>query len=155
MTEEGFCSYNCRSREGEFASKPEVEVLADIPAELPLVWADKDRLRQVLFNLLNNAAKFTVRGQVRLVARSVEGEEVEVRVEDSGIGVDRVELSKIFEKFYQSQGADGLSDKPVGTGLGLAICSQIVEHYGGRIWAESDPGQGSVFVVRLPTMAGA
>ena len=141
--------------QGEFASKPEVEVFADIPAELPLVWADKDRLRQVLFNLLNNAAKFTVRGQVRLVARSVEGEEVEVRVEDSGIGVDRVELSKIFEKFYQSQGADGLSDKPVGTGLGLAICSQIVEHYGGRIWAESDPGQGSVFVVRLPTMAGA
>lgn len=137
---------------GEFAMKPGVEALADIPAELPRVWAEKDRIHQVLFNLLNNAAKFTTKGYVRLVGRAVEGDELEIRVEDTGIGLPREELSKVFDKFYQAQGGDELRDKPVGTGLGLAICAQIVTHYEGRIWAESTVGVGSAFVLRLPTM---
>jgi Na+/proline symporter/nitrogen-specific signal transduction histidine kinase len=126
-----------------------ITLALDLPAEpLPTLRADPDRLLQVLLNLLSNAAKFTPAGQGRIVL-TVRGDEqgATVTVADNGPGVPAHERSLVFEKFRQ--GGDGLN-RPQGTGLGLPICRQIVEHYGGRIWLRSDPGQGATFGYTLP-----
>jgi signal transduction histidine kinase len=107
------------------------------------VVADPVRLRQILYNLLNNGAKFTkARGQVRVDAHG-DGEFVRVTVSDTGLGIPAEECQRIFDKFYQ------VGFTPVGvregTGLGLAICRQLVEMQGGKIWAESEVGRGSRF----------
>jgi PAS domain S-box-containing protein len=113
------------------------------------VVADPVRLRQILYNLLNNGAKFTkARGQVRVDAHG-DGEFVRVTVSDTGLGIPAEECQRIFDKFYQ------VGFTPVGvregTGLGLAICRQLVEMQGGKIWAESEVGRGSRFHFTLPT----
>ncbi len=141
---------NVRSIQGLFSDKPQVSLETHIPGLLPTVRADADRISQVTLNLLNNAAKFTQQGHVRLTARTVFENWLEVRVEDTGQGVSKADLEHIFEKFYQTGQTNQDSDKPKGTGLGLAICRQIIEHYGGRVWAESAPGAGSVFIFQLP-----
>ncbi|ACB32511.1 histidine kinase [Leptothrix cholodnii SP-6] len=126
----------------------------DLPAEpLPTLRADPDRLLQVLLNLLSNAAKFTPAGAGRIVL-TVRGDAqgATVTVADNGPGVPAHEQALVFEKFRQ--GGDGLN-RPQGTGLGLPICRQIVEHYGGRIWLRSDPGQGATFGYTLPWTAAA
>jgi PAS domain S-box-containing protein len=120
------------------------------PRSLGFVRMDRARLHQVVINLLDNAVKFTHQGTVALRASNKEAGWVEIRVEDSGVGIPKEELEAIFDKFYQTQSPDGLSDKPLGTGLGLTICRRIVERYHGRIWVESEPGRGSTFIVRLP-----
>jgi len=146
----GLLEENARSVQGLFAGKPGVTLETHIPKSLPTTRADADRIIQVTHNLLNNAAKFTESGHVRLIARTVFGNWLEVRVEDTGPGICKEDLEHIFEKFYQTGQRNQDSDKPKGTGLGLAICRQIIEHYGGRIWAESAPGAGSVFIFQLP-----
>ncbi len=122
-------------------------------APLPTLRADPDRLLQVLLNLLSNAAKFVPAGAGRIVL-TVRGDAqgATVTVADNGPGVPAHERSLVFEKFRQ--GGDGLN-RPQGTGLGLPICRQIVEHYGGRIWLQSDPGQGATFGYTLPWTAAA
>jgi signal transduction histidine kinase len=139
--------------QGQFASKPELELRSDIPGGLPSVYVDPDRITQVAINLLNNAAKFTEQGSVTLRAMPDGHNWVNIQVEDTGSGIPEEELERIFDKFYQSQQHDELSDKPLGTGLGLAICRQIVEHYGGRIWASSAEGRGSTFTFSLPVQS--
>jgi signal transduction histidine kinase len=124
----------------------------DIAADLPPIYADKDRLQQVIANLLNNALKFTPRGSIELSARR-EGDDVLISVSDSGIGVATEDQERIFDKFQQVGAM--LTDKPRGTGLGLSICREIIEHHEGRIWIESEPGQGSRFSVALPSAAKA
>lgn len=111
--------------------------------------ADPDRIEQVFINLLNNAIKFTEQGTIR-VAVSVSQTSVEVTVSDSGTGISPEQQTKIFDRFHQVISPDTRRNKPTGTGLGLAICKQIVEHYKGRIWVESEPGKGSSFHVLLP-----
>jgi signal transduction histidine kinase/CheY-like chemotaxis protein len=119
----------------------------EVPQELPPLYADPTRIRQVLLNLLNNAARFTERGgiTVRAFARS---DEVEVVVEDTGVGIPPDQLKDIFSEFYQIDGS--LRRKYGGTGLGLAICREFVSLHGGRIWAESEVGKGSTFHFTLP-----
>lgn len=136
---------------GQFAVKPELELKADIPDSLPRLNADPDRIQQVLFNLINNAVKFTDTGYVQVQARTTADHHVQISVQDTGMGVAPGEREKIFDKFYQSPTHDPLSNKPVGTGLGLAISRQIVERYKGRIWAESEPGSGATFTIKIPT----
>jgi signal transduction histidine kinase len=119
----------------------------DLGEPLPLVASDPDRMRQVINNLLDNAIKFTEQGRIRLATRAVDGE-VRLLVADSGQGIPREDLERIFDRFHQ--GGTTRSGKPRGIGLGLSICSEIVRRSGGRIWAESMPGQGSTFVVALP-----
>jgi len=106
------------------------------------------RLRQILYNLLSNGAKFTQPGGEVLVDAVVEGNTVRITVSDTGIGIVPEERTQIFEKFYQV----GLTPIGVreGTGLGLAICKQLVEMQNGTIWVESEPGQGSTFHFTLP-----
>lgn len=119
----------------------------DLPEELPLIQADRDRLIQVLINLLSNAAKFTEKGSVTVKARR-QGEEILVSVTDTGIGIAPADQAKVFEKFKQA--GDTLTDKPQGAGLGLPICQEIVEHHGGQLWLESAVGQGSTFFFTIP-----
>jgi signal transduction histidine kinase len=126
----------------------------DLGAEdgLPAVYADRDRLLQVLGNLLHNALKFTIRGSVGLAAYHA-GQEVHIAVSDSGVGVPAAERESIFDKFHQAGRAP--EGKAPGTGLGLAICRQIVEHHGGRVWVTPAPRGGSVFTVALPALPAA
>jgi PAS domain S-box-containing protein len=118
-----------------------------VEGRLPEVTGDKDRLIQVLVNLVSNALKFTDQGSVTCRART-EGHYVIIDVTDTGIGIPESEQHKVFEKFNQI--GVTLTNKPKGTGLGLAICKHIVESHGGRIFFVSKPGAGSTFTFTLP-----
>jgi Na+/proline symporter/nitrogen-specific signal transduction histidine kinase len=118
-------------------------------AKVPSVLADRDRVMQVMLNLLSNAVKFCPEGTGRVEVRlSEERGNVRIDVQDNGVGISREHLGVIFEKFRQV--GDTLTDKPAGTGLGLAICRQIIDHLGGRLSVESEPGRGSTFTFTLP-----
>jgi signal transduction histidine kinase len=124
----------------------------EVEHNLPAVYGDRDRLRQVISNLLGNASKFTAEGGIRLCAGR-QGEEVLVRVVDTGIGIHRDDHARVFEKFQQLGAV--LTNKPRGTGLGLSICRQIVEFHSGRIWVDSNLGTGSTFGFALPSLKPA
>jgi len=125
--------------------------LPDQPATLP---ADRDRLMQVMVNLLSNATKYAPAKVGRVEVRLEQnGSSWQVSVTDNGPGIPAADLPLIFEKFRQGSGG---TQKPVGTGLGLPISRQIIEHFGGRMWAESTPGKGATLVFILPVSgAGA
>jgi signal transduction histidine kinase/CheY-like chemotaxis protein len=124
-----------------------LKLIRNVDADLPTVTGDEDRLIQVVINLISNAVKFTDAGSITCSARLENGALV-VGVKDSGIGIAPVDQPKVFEKFKQV--GDTLTDKPKGTGLGLPICKEIIEHHGGQIWVESQPGEGSTFSFTLP-----
>jgi signal transduction histidine kinase len=124
-----------------------LKLVKNIEPILPAVYGDRDRLIQVVINLISNAVKFTDAGSITCAAGLHNGEIV-VSVIDSGIGIKPEDQPKVFEKFKQV--GDTLTDKPKGTGLGLPICKEIVEHHGGRIWVESEIGKGSKFSFSLP-----
>jgi len=136
--------------QGAFAARPRVHFSLQVSPDAGYIVADRDRLRQIVLNLLSNAVKFTDRGYVRLVAEALPDGGLGIRVEDSGQGMSEEDLMRIFQKFYQGQSVYREGAKIEGTGLGLAICKNIVEHYGGRIRAESRPDRGSVFIVEFP-----
>jgi signal transduction histidine kinase len=122
---------------------------ATIPEPSIMVWADRDKINQVLMNLIGNAIMFTpAQGSVTVSASSEGNQRVQVSVSDTGPGVSRHEKEKIFDRFYQIAEVGGA--KPKGTGLGLAICKALVELHGGRIWVESEPNRGSIFSFTLP-----
>jgi len=139
------------SSSGQFTSKPEVKLSIRRFDMVPLVLADPDRLHQVFINLLSNAAKFTDQGEVSIDLYQDARGMIRLTVEDTGKGIDPRFIDRIFDKFHQAQTGDTLVAKPAGTGLGLAICRKIVEHYGGRIWAESLPGRGTRMCLALPS----
>ncbi len=122
-----------------------------VAASLPTVWGDRDRLAQLMTNLLDNAIKFTDVGQITIKAeqRTVDDTpSVVCSVIDTGVGISPADLPQVFDKFRQA--GDTLTSRPKGTGLGLSICKEIVEHHGGKIWAESELGMGSTFSFSLP-----
>jgi signal transduction histidine kinase len=121
--------------------------IVEIQEGLPLVNGDPDRIMQVVINLVSNAVKFTQQGAISVLARKEEPEVI-VEVVDQGIGIAPSDQALLFEKFRQV--GDTLTAKPQGTGLGLAISKEIIEHHGGRIWLESELGQGSKFFFALP-----
>lgn len=119
----------------------------EVPDDLPKVPADRTRIRQVLINLLNNAARFTEKGGVTISARATE-REVIVSVTDTGVGIAKEDIPKVFEEFRQ---LDGSLRRPAnGSGLGLAISKKFVELHGGQMRVESEPGKGSTFSFSLP-----
>ena len=133
---------------GLFRNRP-VSLIIDLPEKLPACVADRARVRQVAINLLANAARFTDQGQVRLAARHSEATgEVIVTVADTGPGIPKEEQQRIFDPFYQV--SNPIYRSRGGSGLGLAICKTFVQMHGGRIWVESEPGQGSAFHFSLP-----
>jgi signal transduction histidine kinase/DNA-binding response OmpR family regulator len=119
----------------------------DLAPDLPEIVGDRDRLIQVVINLVSNAVKFTQQGGVTCRAFLEDGQVV-VQIIDTGIGIAPQDCPKVFEKFKQV--GDTLTDKPKGTGLGLPICVQIIEHHGGKIWVTSELGKGSTFSFSLP-----
>jgi PAS domain S-box-containing protein len=128
-----------------------LELISEIEPELPQIVGDRNRLLQVLINLISNAVKFTESGYITCRIKQ-ENDGVCISIIDTGIGIAPEDQPKVFEKFRQV--GDTLTDKPKGTGLGLPICKQIVEHHNGKIWVESEPGKGSRFSFLLPTYAG-
>jgi Na+/proline symporter/nitrogen-specific signal transduction histidine kinase len=124
------------------------------PPEAPQVRADRDRMLQVLINLLSNAAKFAPLDEGRVVVElAVADGRARVAVADNGPGVRAEDQALIFEKFRQA--GDTMTEKPQGTGLGLPISRQIIEHFGGRLRVQSAPGQGATFVFELPLAGDA
>lgn len=119
---------------------------------LPAVWVDRDRIRQVLVNLLTNAHEYSPEGASIAVTAALRDAEVEIDVIDDGPGMPEDQLEHIFDRF--TRGDAGLTQHVGGTGLGLAISKSLIELHGGRIEVESTLGQGSTFHVRLP-VAGA
>ncbi len=120
-----------------------------LPENLPPVVADRDRLLQVMLNLLSNAAKFCRDESGRVtVSGALAADGLRVDVADNGIGISPDDQRVIFEKFRQV--GDTLTQKPQGTGLGLPICRQIIHHFGGRLWVRSTPGDGATFSFLLP-----
>ncbi|HVH46918.1 MAG TPA: ATP-binding protein, partial [Labilithrix sp.] len=114
----------------------------------PQAWVDPDRIRQVLVNLVTNAAKYGRRGTVIRVDLVRRDDSVEVTVTNEGLGIPPNDLDRLFVRFARTRGAR--KSKATGLGLGLYIARGIVEAHGGRIWAESIPGQTTAFHVRLP-----
>jgi len=136
---------------GAFAANPRVRLTTDLPDTVPLIHADPDKIKQVLINLLNNAGKFTERGEIQVRLRAMRHSLV-FSVSDTGIGIPPAEQPLIFDKFHKIRFGDTVVGEAKGTGLGLAICKEIVEHYEGSIWVESQPGQGSTFHFSLPVI---
>lgn len=124
-----------------------LELINDVPEDLPPVDADVNRLQQILHNLIGNAIKFTEDGSVRVTAVSNNGT-VEVTVADTGLGIPANKLGRIFESFEQADG--GSTRNYGGTGLGLTITRQLVELHGGKIRAASEVGQGTELTFSLP-----
>jgi signal transduction histidine kinase len=127
------------------AAAKDVVLDADVPATLP-AFADAQRVRQVVTNLVDNAIKFTPSGGRVCVAADVEDDVALVSVADTGCGMPPEALDRIFERLHQ----EGPGRRHRGLGLGLYICRALVEAQGGRIWAESRPNAGSVFRFTLP-----
>ncbi len=133
---------------GASATKARIEF--DFDFERLIVWADGDRILQTVTNLISNALKFTPPGgAITLSTRRISDTEAQLEVHDTGRGIPPDKLEHIFGRFQQVDASD--SRAMGGTGLGLAICRSIISQHGGRIWAESEPGQGASFLFTLPT----
>ncbi len=116
---------------------------------LPLVLADRDRLRQILLNLLDNAIKFNREGGSIVIKADLAGEHMKISIEDTGIGIPESSILRVFERFYRVDKAR--SKEMGGTGLGLSIVKHLVELHGGRVHCESQIGKGSTFSFTVPT----
>ncbi|PYK22952.1 MAG: hypothetical protein DME59_18575 [Verrucomicrobia bacterium] len=137
-----------RDWEKKFTSK-QLNIVVDVPSELSPICVDRTRLQEALYNLLDNAVKYSrERGEIRLSARQCDGE-TELIVSDQGIGIAKEDLPRIFERFYRADKARS-PDKVRGTGLGLAIVKHIAQLHGGRVEAESELGKGTTIRVLLP-----
>lgn len=131
-----------------YAHQQQVKVVTNLAATIPVIIGDSHRLEQVLNNLIGNAIKFSPANEQILITAELGNDEVRVSVKDNGIGIPAEALESIFSRYYQVSNRSHRS--PMGTGLGLHIAKQIVEAHGGKIWAESETGQGSVFTFTLP-----
>jgi len=132
----------------DMAASKNITLQTDIPTEDLFVEADTNKITVALSNLVRNAITFTDEGgQVQITAESVTGH-VQVSVKDNGVGIPAEDLSNVFERFYQVE--SHLTRRHSGMGLGLSVAKTMIELHGGRIWAESVPGQGSTFTFLLP-----
>jgi len=130
------------------AEKKDLSLDIDLKLARPLIVNDGNCLKRILTNLLSNAIKFTDKGGVKITVSARDRQTIEIAVRDTGIGIDRANLSDIFEAFRQVDRS--ITRKHSGTGLGLAITQSLVEIMSGKIEVESIPGQGSIFRVILP-----
>lgn len=135
-----------REYEGKIKAK-KLELRIELDHSLPLVDFDKDRIIQVLYNLISNAVKFTDKGTIAVESRR-SGEEVAVSVKDTGRGIKNVDIPRVFEQYEQVYTDEGTRKQ--GTGLGLAISKQIIDQMGGKLIAQSRYGEGSTFSFYLP-----
>jgi two-component system, OmpR family, phosphate regulon sensor histidine kinase PhoR len=138
-----------RDWEKKLKSK-QLNIVLDVPPQLSPIWVDRTRLQEALYNLLDNAVKYSLgHGEIRLSARQRDSE-TELIVSDQGIGIAKEDLPRIFERFYRADKARS-PDKVRGTGLGLAIVKHIAQLHGGRVEAESELQKGTTIRVVLPS----
>jgi signal transduction histidine kinase len=123
---------------------------SEVPQGLPGVVADPDRVVQILNNLVANACHYTPAGGEVVVSARVHADQVRVSVSDTGIGIAPMDQEKMFDRFFRAE--DPLVQETPGTGLGLAIVKSLVKLHGGKIWVESELGEGSTFTFSLPTV---
>jgi len=140
---------------GQLFREREIRLTVELPPErVPGIVADRDRLMQVMLNLLSNAAKFCRRSPGKVaVSLAQQGGFLRVEVTDNGVGISAADQEVIFEKFRQA--GDMLTGKPQGSGLGLYISRRIIEHFGGRMWVTSRLGEGACFSFTLPFARGS
>ena len=139
---------SCVETTQRLAREKHLRVSVNLPSSVPDIVADRRRLAEVLQNLLDNAIQYTPSGGEIVVSASSDQEEVTFTVSDTGIGIPQVDQPRIFERFYRVDVAR--SREVGGTGLGLSIAKHLVEAHGGRIWVESEVGQGSKFHFTIP-----
>jgi len=129
------------------AQKGKIMLECDIPTELGILQGDESKIESVISNIVNNAIKFTPEGGRISVSAHYRGDELFFKVSDTGVGIPKESLTKIFDRFYRVY-REG--EQVQGTGLGLAIVKEIVQMHGGRIDVESEVGKGTTFTVVLP-----
>ncbi|MCX9084542.1 MAG: ATP-binding protein [Candidatus Methanoperedens sp.] len=131
------------------AMKHNIKIIKEFDPDLEFIEADKQKLKQIFFNLLSNAVKFSKKngGSITIITKKLD-EMVQISVSDSGVGIKKEDMGKLFNKFQQIESAT--HNKYGGTGLGLAISKELVELHGGKIMAESKYGDGTTFILKLP-----
>jgi signal transduction histidine kinase len=131
-------------------AEKQLKMNVDVAATVPVILADETRLEEVLHNLLDNAVKYSrKKGEIRLHAEQGDDDEIVLSVSDSGVGIGKNDLPRIFERFYRADKAR-TTESIRGTGLGLSIVKHIAQRHGGRVEAESELGRGTTIRVILP-----
>ncbi|MFC1967756.1 ATP-binding protein, partial [Chloroflexota bacterium] len=128
-------------------AKNQQKLIRDISPQLPEIWADEERLQQIVLNLLINASKFTPEGGTITLAAGIKDDSIIITVKDTGSGIPKKEQKRVFEP-YQRRRSD--RERLSGLGLGLYLCKYLVELHGGKIWVESCTGKGSTFAFSIP-----
>jgi two-component system phosphate regulon sensor histidine kinase PhoR len=128
------------------ADRQQVSLSAELFSELPSIQADKERIRQVIVNIVHNAIKFTPSGGRVIVSTKLDNGSIITQVSDTGIGISKEDLPHIFERFFKADRSRSTS----GTGLGLAIAKHTIQAHGGKVWVRSELGKGSTFGFSLP-----
>jgi len=129
------------------AEHKSLKLTNNLSKDLPLIFADEDRVQQIFHNLIGNAIKYTEKGEI-IVSAKLNVNELEICVKDTGIGIESSKIEEIFRPFEQLNLPDNISQK--GTGLGLSVTKQLIEQHEGNIWVTAKPGEGSSFYFTLP-----
>jgi PAS domain S-box-containing protein len=132
-------------------AQKQMRVVTDIPGDLPQIWGDLERARQIISNIAENSFHYTPAGGTISISASHTGDEIEIVIADDGIGISLAEQERIFERFYR--GEQALNMGVPGTGLGLSIALNLIGMHDGRVWVSSEgvPGKGTTFTVAFPT----
>lgn len=134
--------------QGAFDLAGDIKIETQMPSTPMMIYADRDKIKQVFTNLLANALRYTPEKGKITIASGNENGRIKISIHDDGPGIQKEDIKKIFDKFYRSD--DDISKKSRGSGLGLAITRGIISQHKGEIWAESEPGAGSTFIFTLP-----
>jgi signal transduction histidine kinase len=139
--------YECSDVMVSKAQETNVQIRVDIPNEMPLMEADRDKIKQVLLNLTSNAIKYNRPNGSVIISGTFDASDISITIQDTGMGIPEEAIPHLFEKFYRVREHEG---KASGTGLGLSICKQIVQGHNGRIEVKSKIGVGTSFTIHLP-----
>ncbi|HEX9385707.1 MAG TPA: ATP-binding protein [Anaerolineales bacterium] len=139
--------YECSDVMVSKAQETNVQIRVDIPNEMPLMEADRDKIKQVLLNLISNAIKYNRANGSVIITGTFDTNDISITIQDTGMGIPEDSIPHLFEKFYRVREHEG---KATGTGLGLSICKQIVQGHNGRIEVKSKMGVGTSFTLHLP-----
>jgi two-component system phosphate regulon sensor histidine kinase PhoR len=142
--------YECRDVMLTKAQETDVQIRIDVPNDMPLMEADRDKIKQVLLNLMSNAIKYNRSNGSVIVTGSYTEADLSIVVQDTGLGIPDDSIPHLFEKFYRVREHEG---KASGTGLGLSISKQIIQGHNGRIEVKSKMGVGTSFGLHIPRMA--